>query len=108
MSPANRPSGSPKAFFKHMRRLLELAGQAFEAKAEAEPDMQAFYLAACLPIQGVLPELARLEKAAAENPMVAEPLATVLEETGATTLMAAIATKSPSDGSEDAPLCQCR
>ena len=42
MSPAIRPSGSPKAFFKQMRRLLDLAGQALEAKAEAEPDKQAF------------------------------------------------------------------
>ena len=102
MSPANRQSGNPKAFFKQVKRLVDLAGSGFEAKAEAQPDKQTYYLAACLPVQGVGPELARLEKAAAENPKVAEPLTAVLKETGGATLMSTMAAKSPSRGG-DAP-----
>lgn len=101
VTPANESNPSPKAFFEQVRRLLDVAGRTFEANAEADPAMQDFYLAACLPVQGVQPELAALEEAVADNPLVAEPLSAVLMETGATPLLAQMATKSPSGEGAD-------
>jgi len=95
MSPVRPSNPSPEAFFKQVNRLLDFASETFEANAEANPDMQTYYLAACLPVQGVRSELAGLQEAVATNPLIAEPLSAVLVETGATVLLSQMATKAP-------------